>query len=115
MRTYHSYNELKNNTLKNGDLIDFGLDHCRKYSVCTNFLENLHFDGQNFNNDYIFRVLKVNKVDLAKKCYKNIETLHEDRPLFPECKVDGENYQSLTNITLELFKIKENLENIWQD
>lgn len=114
MRTYHSYNELKNNILSNGDMIDFGLDNC-KYRVCTNFLENLHYDGHNFNNDYIFRVLNVNKVDLAKKCYKNIMTLHENNNLFPECTRDGEHYQALTNITLELFKIKENFENIWQD
>ena len=114
MEIYNSYNELKDKILNRGDIIDFGLDHC-KYRVCTNFLENTHYNGCNFNNDYIFKVLNVNKIELAKRCYQNIKVLHEDRPLFPECEIDGFNYLALTNIALELFKIKENIEDVWLD
>lgn len=40
MKIYSSYNELKNNILFLGDIIDFELDHCRRYKVYSNFLEN---------------------------------------------------------------------------
>ena len=116
---YNSYNSLKGKILKQGDIINFGIEGCTLYKVCENFLEN---DTQKslsdtYPKDYIFKALKTDKSTLAKIYYKKVVSLYKDLPYFPECEEDeNTSYISLTNITLALFQIKENnYQSIWED
>ena len=115
---YSSYNSLKGKTLKQGDTINFGIKGCTCYKVCENFLENIVEKNsyQTYDNDYIFKALKIDKSKLSKMCYEKVVASYENLPYFPECEENINTFKSLTNITLALFKIKENnYQSIWED
>lgn len=96
---YTCYNDLKNNTLKLGDNVQFKIPETNvylNYKVHEQFLAS----ECGFNNA-IFTLLHINNYEIADKCYGYESTTGG----WPEFKFH--DFEAATRLVLELYKIIE--------
>ena len=101
MATYKTYAELKDKVLKSDDKVFL---KGTIYKVCASFLS-----GRDGHNDQIFDQLKIDKNEVAKKCYG----YEPGTGIWPES--DFQDYAALTRLVLYLFKKIENSPEIHED
>lgn len=91
---YKSYNDLLGKTLKKSDQVYFNNE---KYIVNNSFIGS----QEHINNDRIFEELSISKYSFCSKLYGYDTSTGS----WPYCKID--DYEALTRVCLELFRIIE--------
>ena len=100
MKTYKSYEELKENTLKYYDEVYFKVKgKVFEYVI----LSSLFISFDTYRNDTIFK--KLNIEDKYKFC-SNSYGYETNHGIFPECHKN--DYEALTRVALDLFKLCNN-------
>ena len=92
--------------LENKDEVIFNVEEQRiKYKVNGFFLINLN--SQEFYNDEIFEILKINKAQISEKAYEYDELIKfkDEEGYWPESK--DYDFPALTRLVKELYKIIE--------
>jgi hypothetical protein len=98
MTTYKSYKDLHSKTLENNDTIVFVAGGRKlRYHVRNSYLNSCE------GNDYIFRILSIDKRPFCRRHYK-----YNPKPgtTFPSC--NNYDYEALTKVTLALLKRCDN-------
>ncbi len=93
--------------LKTQDIIEFTIEkQIIKYHVCNCCLFD-HINNNVHDNDKIFRLLKIDKYDIATKAY-GYKSL---AGVWPTSRTD--DYPALTRLVAELYKIIEKKEPVY--